>query len=240
MIFKCTICQKEFNRAPAHAARVETLVCSHKCHAIAQTGSGNKMWQGGKVTTQCPQCGNQNQSNKGKLKKFCNMACRTTYYKIHGHPRSIAKTKIQCSGCGKTILKNPSQLKERNFCSRKCASYGHRQKITGQDNGRFRSGRWTGYAAEFRDASIIVRKRTNGACVTCNRPENYPKHPVHHVNGNKFDNQLQNLVTLCTSCHKQIHAKIEIISAPLKQKVRQHLSIILELEKTLTISQMEF
>jgi len=46
--------------------------------------------------------------------------------------------------------------------------------------------------------------KNGGACFSCNSTENLN---VHHLNGNKRQNNKHNLILLCAQCHKNIHKK---------------------------------
>ena len=48
-----------------------------------------------------------------------------------------------------------------------------------------------------------VKKRDNYTCQKCGKTEKESKYKfhVHHINADKFDNRMENLETLCSSCH---------------------------------------
>lgn len=48
------------------------------------------------------------------------------------------------------------------------------------------------------------------ACNVCGSGENLL---VHHLNGDRGDNRLENLVPLCQSCHKRVHRTTDPIGA---------------------------
>lgn len=45
-------------------------------------------------------------------------------------------------------------------------------------------------------------KRDNYRCVVC---PNMKSLHVHHIDGNKENNELSNLITLCSACHRAVH-----------------------------------
>lgn len=61
-----------------------------------------------------------------------------------------------------------------------------------------------------------VRELDGHSCVCCGSTSSefseIEKLPVHHVNGNRGPHDLDNLVTLCPSCHAWAHSDEEKIS----------------------------
>lgn len=57
-----------------------------------------------------------------------------------------------------------------------------------------------------------ARELDDFSCVCCGTEASefdVEKLPVHHLNGNKSPNDLDNLVTLCPQCHSWAHSKYE-------------------------------
>jgi hypothetical protein len=48
-----------------------------------------------------------------------------------------------------------------------------------------------------------IKDRDNNKCKTCGSSE---KLHVHHIDKNRKNNQVDNLITLCQSCHAKIHS----------------------------------
>jgi hypothetical protein len=59
-----------------------------------------------------------------------------------------------------------------------------------------------GYPAEFHQKKAQVKKRDGYECRQCGLDENLD---VHHRDMNPENNKLDNLVTLCRSCHFKVH-----------------------------------
>ena len=107
--------------------------------------------------------------------------------------------------CNNTIKTYPSRIKrgEDRFCSHKCGN--HSRGRSGEQNGNWRGGRFIsngyvylryngGYRAEH-DILIeqsIGRKLKKGE-------------EVHHINGVKTDNRLENLQLVTKSEHAKLH-----------------------------------
>jgi 5-methylcytosine-specific restriction endonuclease McrA len=61
------------------------------------------------------------------------------------------------------------------------------------------------YGLEFnRQLKEMIRQRNNFTCQRCGAKENGKKLAVHHIDFNKKNNGIENLVSLCNSCHSFI------------------------------------
>lgn len=154
-----------------------------------------------------------------------------TYEEIHGEEkgrwmREIRKGKNNPS-------KNPEVIKkilETKRATRELEK--HSQRMTGMGNplfGKKRSCPWvakrnrqyTGekafnwqggksfepYGVEWTEAlKERIRNRDNHTCQLCSKKYKKRKMPVHHIDGNKKNNGLNNLITLCISCHHKVHS----------------------------------
>jgi len=57
--------------------------------------------------------------------------------------------------------------------------------------------------AEFKRMRLLVLKKSKGRCELCGERANI----VHHIDGSKDNHSLNNLIALCSSCHRAIHAE---------------------------------
>ena len=55
--------------------------------------------------------------------------------------------------------------------------------------------------SEFKRARIKVLQRSKGKCEICGAPARL----VHHIDGEKNNHSLDNLIALCTICHTPLH-----------------------------------
>ena len=55
--------------------------------------------------------------------------------------------------------------------------------------------------AELKRTRILALKRAQGKCETCGAPA----YQIHHIDENKSNHQLDNLICLCHSCHMALH-----------------------------------
>ena len=75
-------------------------------------------------------------------------------------------------------------------------------------DGSCADGRRYLYGSDFTETlRKSIRKRDGFKCVLCSHIQGSGgrKLSVHHINSDKFDNREQNLVSLCSSCHKKVH-----------------------------------
>ena len=89
----------------------------------------------------------------------------------------------------------------------------HRQKISeaqrGNKNHNYKDGRSVNvYNYEFTVAlKSQIRERDGNECVLCGASVGDSSHGlhVHHIDFSKSNHKSDNLITLCTGCHKDVH-----------------------------------
>lgn len=187
------------------------------------------------VLVTCPSCGKQRwQSRKYVFSaigrgRFTGR-CRDCIPKI----RSQSRTEIKCAICGRVKLVPPSHAAKTTTCGRpKCVSKRRSQAMKGKTAGP-RSGMWTGGKHQTQQGYILVHPAIltpkerkiaklmaqSDGCVLEHRLVvalhlNRPLEPfeiVHHKNGIKDDNRLENL-KLTT---RQKHTTVIRNQTPLK------------------------
>ncbi|NLV18380.1 MAG: hypothetical protein GXY51_02695 [Bacteroidetes bacterium] len=79
---------------------------------------------------------------------------------------------------------------------------GRRKAMIGENNPRWNGGtsQYPNHA-DFKRARIEVLKRTKGKCEICGEPAMI----VHHIDGNKNNHELNNLLAVCRKCHEPLH-----------------------------------
>jgi hypothetical protein len=80
--------------------------------------------------------------------------------------------------------------------------------MTGPGNPAWRDGRATRpYAPGFGErVKMQVAKRDRFRCRLCDAPRRRGTHVVHHIDNEKTDHRLVNLVLLCRPCHGGVHS----------------------------------
>ena len=108
---------------------------------------------------------------------------------------------VLCSFCGKEVYRSSKELKRSKsgeyFCSKKCLFAQIYKKYEGHPN-------WTGgFHAEYRKKLIKYGKSGN-SCLLCNE-NNFKILVAHHIDKDRSNNSIHNLVWLCHNCHFLVH-----------------------------------
>jgi len=105
----------------------------------------------------------------------------------------------------------------------------HREKMrklmTGKNNPRWNGGN-SEYLnhAELKRMRVKVLERAKGKCEICGKPAKI----IHHINGDKSNHSINNLIALCNDCHVPLHREdsfIPNLGRPLKYSLICGMSI---------------
>lgn len=145
----------------------------------------------------CDFCGQQFKKKKSQLKLSIKHYCS-----IHCSEQGRRKGKtIECFTCNKIIYKPLKDLKNSKsgkcFCGRICSNVwiGKQQRTENNPN-------WTGGLSSYKD--LLKRTNTKQFCVLCKK-DNHKILCVHHIDRNRKNNNVRNLIWLCRNCHFLIH-----------------------------------
>lgn len=219
----CKTCQKPFDVQPCNISRAK--FCSPSCYHedLKKRPSPRKGVLLNSVELACEHCGKPFIRIASRLKwgrgKTCSAACQYAMIK----QRTFEKTpKATCLNCQKVFAVPPSRRTGKRgvgkYCSRKCRDAhrigdNHPQYL----NGRAQEHRGANWQAQKRKA----KRRDKWTCQHCgttaaeNREKTGQPMPVHHITPYRhFDsyleaNELANLVTLCSPCHRKADAEIQ-------------------------------
>jgi excisionase family DNA binding protein len=140
----------------------------------------------------------------GKTKKnYCSRKCRKTS-KI-----------INCDWCKKEIIRVPAQIEKHNFCSTSCMGKYQTKNYSGKNSKHWLGDYQKYYGSDWNHQRNAARERDNFECQICGIKETVKQHDVHHkkafatfgIERHKEANELNNLITLCNSCHSKIEPK---------------------------------
>lgn len=145
----------------------------------------------------CNLCGKEFQTKPHWLKigygKYCSSGCH--------HASMRTGKEIPCSTCGKLVYKTQKALKGSKsgkfFCSKSCQTQWRNQLYIGSAHKNFKTG-------EFVYRGVIERAGVPKICQLC-KTEDYRVLAVHHIDKNRRNNTLENLVWLCHNCHFLVH-----------------------------------
>lgn len=187
---KCGTCGTPVDKSPSQFARANhgAVFCSRACHYKGRSTGATK-----RVVTKP-----YNYTPEGKAAMLA--ASNAPKGQRAFHPTT-------CANC-LTEFDDPNDGRARvsglHFCSLKCCN-AYRK---GDNNPAWRGGYLPYYGSDWRRVRNAARKRDGHKCRRCNVPSTPRKHhDVHHIKPvSTFENvndsnTMDNVVTLCRSCH---------------------------------------
>ena len=169
------------------------LFCSKRCAEESEHIKGIQKHK-------CQMCGKL----CAKGVKYCSDCLNIARRKSKGGIQPVEKT---CSICGKTFLAvSRGKGRYATYCSKDCKNKAQSNMMSGAGNVKYKNGitsvRETNEVKRaFYRIKQLVKKREQ-ACVLCGATEHLEH---HHVDLNPSNNTLDNVVRICTECHKECH-----------------------------------
>lgn len=126
--------------------------------------------------------------------KFCSMTCRS---------ESQKKGKfVNCDTCGNQTWKAPKDLKHAKsgkfFCSKKCQTIWRNTYYIHN-----RHANWTGGMYSYKN-HLSRQDGIEQVCKLCKNTDSRIL-AVHHLDKNRQNNEVSNLIWLCHNCHFLVH-----------------------------------
>lgn len=185
----CLNCNKYFLSYPS----LKQKYCSHDCYVVQKKR---------KPIILCPQCGN-NFVRRRKETVFCSQKCRAEKFEKDHYKKTT------CKICNKSFSQKTYRV--NTTCSKECNILSKRKE---------NSPTWKGGIKEERDRRkslemVMWRKkvfeRDKYTCQICKKKGDYlePHHILFYSNFPKLRSILENGITLCKSCHIDVHKSIK-------------------------------
>lgn len=196
---KCKICNKEL-------IANQKKYCSTKCQHESMRN---------RESLQCEYCHKtlfRSPSYRRSNKHFCDNECRLKYNRGNNHPRAN-RVVTNCVVCNKELCVPVSRFiaGRGKTCGKECMYKHLSGKFKGTDNPYYKPG-INGYrGSNWSEQRKLALDRDSYTCQIC---ESKDMLHVHHVKPfNEFEdhlvaNQLENLLTVCCSCHSKIEKRI--------------------------------
>lgn len=145
------------------------------------------------IILHCLECGYSWTANPG-----------TVLYADKGGPNHICpncgkkqRIKVKCALCGKEIERTLSQVEKNQtgyyYC---CREHGNLHK----NLLRQKNGEWDN-SSNYRLKAFNTYEHK---CACCGWDEDKRILEVHHIDGNRNNNKIDNLIILCPTCHRKI------------------------------------
>lgn len=125
--------------------------------------------------------------------KYCSNKCSFS-------SRRTGKNK-ECFVCGKSTYKTPKQISHSKsgkfFCSKSCQTRWRNTEFVGSKHANWKHG-------EQSYKSVLTRHKIKKICRLCATKDERVM-AVHHLDRNRKNNKVDNLVWLCHNCHHLVH-----------------------------------
>ena len=106
---------------------------------------------------------------------------------------------IGCSWCGERFHRSPYHINNINFCSKKCQSKWYSKNRKGTKNANWRGGiSKKGYPIYWPKMRKLALEYWGKICYICGSKDNIC---VHHIDYDKTNCHVNNLIPLCNKCH---------------------------------------
>jgi len=234
-IVECRNCSEMVEKQNCRIERYDNVFCSTQCQNEWQSdnmsGADSPLYK--RKHTECDECGSgmevQPHRLKNRYNNFCSRECYSRYrsqnYVRGGNPRwQGGSVDVECSICKSefTVERSHYNAVERHVCSKGCMSELLSNDFRGENHPLWKGGHDPYYGPDWDSIRDKVRDRDGYACQICGVDEKdlHRGLDVHHIiPKRKFDNveesnRLNNLISLCNSCHKRWEG------IPLKPQVR--------------------
>lgn len=172
-----------------------------------------------RIEIDCNNCGDTVEKLRSRAEKneynFCSGACYNQWRRNHPEEHPLySRIEVDCETCGESLRRKQYRVNQgqRHFCSKDCLG-DFRAQQTGEEAHAWNGGYSIYYGQNWPEKRQEALQRDNHRCQACGisneaHLEEYAQSlEVHHITPlREFEqaedaNTLDNLVTLCKSCH---------------------------------------
>lgn len=178
-----------------------------------QEAAGLEKLRKGRVDIECDICGDEfNVKHAEKdTRRFCSDDCHTEWRKEaysgknnHNYKEDIEST---CEWCDDSYTARPYEEDSTRFCSQECMVEWRSREYSGENHPNWNGGKDGYRGPNWPEQRQKARQRDDHECQNCETAEQLQVHhiiPFHSFDDYREANQLQNLITLCVSCHQKV------------------------------------
>jgi hypothetical protein len=185
---KCQTCGIEFHVPPSVIEKGGGKYCS--------TGCTDLDWRQGQ-TRQCPTCGKEFYAKPHRVRRGWSVYCSKQCLDLSKQKGEIR----QCGHCGKEIYRKLADIRKSRsqlfFCDHSCRASWTNTLRSGENHPNWKQG-----GSAYRD--ILLRSGIEPICERCGNSDARVL-AVHHLDQDRTNNRLDNLVWICHNCHHLIH-----------------------------------
>ena len=224
----CSYCGKSFIQRKNKIKRNKENYCSKECYIKSQKGKPFTPKKSFKI--RCDNCKKEFDITPSRFKlsknHFCSRKCKGKYISKHNvgenHINWRRTEKVICGICKKEFYVTPYRFDNNRgkFCSKKCfyiwLSERMRESRMGESNPNWQGGlSKEGYPTEFINSIFKkeIRAKYNFVCQICGKTEKDRGRTIHihHIDRNKLNLSVENIIPLCIHCHPRIHHKKDLV-----------------------------
>lgn len=143
-------------------------------------------------------------NDKGQ-KHYCSKECQ--------YKGMNKKIECICKECNSTIFKTPKEIDNSKsgfvFCNKSCSAKYNNSLRKKENNPNWKGGKFS-----YRKRSF---EHYDEKCTICGF-DKINALEIHHIDKNKDNSELDNLIVVCANCHRLIHSDEILITEELKNK----------------------